>query len=99
MAASGIAVGINKGHIVTRRVLKAKPSNKIGVASKRATFVRSVVREVSGYAPYERRIMELIKNSRDKRARKLCKAKLGSFVRAKKKIDELSGVIAQARRH
>lgn len=31
MAASGIAVGINKGHIVTRRVLKAKPSNKIGV--------------------------------------------------------------------
>jgi hypothetical protein len=31
MAASGIAVGINKGHIVTKRVLKAKPSNKIGV--------------------------------------------------------------------
>jgi large subunit ribosomal protein L36e len=31
MAASGIAVGINKGHIVTRRELKAKPSNKIGV--------------------------------------------------------------------
>jgi hypothetical protein len=31
MAASGIAVGINKGHIVTRRTLKAKPSNKIGV--------------------------------------------------------------------
>ena len=28
---SGIAVGINKGHIVTRRELKAKPSNKIGV--------------------------------------------------------------------
>ncbi|GAN03688.1 60S ribosomal protein L36 [Mucor ambiguus] len=118
MAASGIAVGINKGHIVTRRVLKAKPSNKIGVcihkvdgwmdenvneasraASKRATFVRSIVREVSGYAPYERRVMELIKNSRDKRARKLCKAKLGTFLRAKKKIEELSSVIASSRRH
>ncbi|KAL9552000.1 hypothetical protein MBANPS3_003996 [Mucor bainieri] len=99
MAASGIAVGINKGHIVTRRELKTKPSNKIGAASKRATFVRSIVREVSGYAPYERRVMELIKNSRDKRARKLCKAKLGTFLRAKKKIEELSGVIASSRRH
>jgi hypothetical protein len=28
---SGIAVGLNKGHITTRRELKAKPSNKIGV--------------------------------------------------------------------
>lgn len=34
MAASGIAVGINKGHITTRRTLKAKPSNKIGVSFK-----------------------------------------------------------------
>jgi large subunit ribosomal protein L36e len=34
MAASGIAAGINKGHITTRRTLKAKPSNKIGVSFK-----------------------------------------------------------------
>ncbi|KAI7904153.1 50S ribosomal protein L36e [Cokeromyces recurvatus] len=99
MAASGIAVGINKGHIVTRRELKPKPSNKIGAASKRTKFVRSIVREVSGFAPYERRIMELIKNSRDKRAKKLCKAKLGSYLRAKKKIEELTAVIASSRRH
>ncbi|KAI8977517.1 50S ribosomal protein L36e [Mycotypha africana] len=96
---SGIAVGLNKGHITTRRELKAKPSNKIGAASKRTTFVKSVIREVSGYAPYERRLMELIKNSKDKRARKLCKKKLGSFLRAKKKIEELQGVIAASRRH
>ena len=31
VAKSGIAVGINKGHITARRELKAKPSNKIGV--------------------------------------------------------------------
>ncbi|CEI86825.1 Putative 60S ribosomal protein L36 [Rhizopus microsporus] len=76
MAASGIAAGINKGHITTRRTLKAKPSNKIGAASKRTVFVKSVVREVSGFAPYERRLMELIKNSKDKRAKKLCKARV-----------------------
>ncbi|KAI8378735.1 50S ribosomal protein L36e [Choanephora cucurbitarum] len=96
---SGIAVGINKGHIVTRRELKAKPSNKIGAASKRATFVRGVIREVAGFAPYERRLMELIKNSKDKRAKKLCKAKLGTFLRAKKKIEELTAAVAASRRH
>ncbi|KAG1143240.1 hypothetical protein G6F37_006864 [Rhizopus arrhizus] len=99
VAKTGIAVGINKGHITARRELKLKPSNKIGAASKRTTFVKSIVREVAGYAPYERRLMELIKNSKDKRAKKLCKSKLGTFVRAKKKIEELQGVIAASRRH
>ncbi|CAO3680043.1 unnamed protein product [Rhizopus stolonifer] len=93
-AKSGIAVGINKGHITARRELKAKPSNKIG----RGAFVKSIVREVAGFAPYERRLMELIKNSKDKRAKKLCKAKVGTFLRAKKKIEELQTVIAASRR-
>lgn len=42
--------------------------------------------------------MELIKNSKDKRARKLAKKRLGTFGRAKKKVDELSNVIAESRR-
>ncbi|RCI02310.1 60S ribosomal protein L36, partial [Rhizopus stolonifer] len=58
----------------------------------------SIVREVAGFAPYERRLMELIKNSKDKRAKKLCKAKVGTFLRAKKKIEELQTVIAASRR-
>ncbi|KAI7866333.1 ribosomal protein L36A, partial [Spinellus fusiger] len=68
-------------------------------SSKRTTFVRSIVREVVGFAPYERRVMELIKNSKDKRAKKLTKKRLGTFLRAKKKIEELSSVIAESRRH
>jgi Ribosomal protein L36e len=46
------------------------------VQSKRTKFVRDLVREVTGFAPYERRIMELIKNSKDKRAKKLCKKRV-----------------------
>lgn len=42
--------------------------------------------------------MELLKNSADKRARKLAKRRLGTFVRAKKKVEEMTGVIAAARR-
>ncbi|KAI9317663.1 50S ribosomal protein L36e [Dichotomocladium elegans] len=96
---SGIAVGLNKGHITTVRELKQKPSYRKGALSKRTAFVRNIVREVAGFAPYERRVMELIKNSKDKRAKKLTKRRLGTFVRAKKKIDELSAVIAESRRH
>lgn len=41
-------------------------------------------------APYERRVMELIRNSKDKRARKLAKKRLGTFGRAKSKVEDLT---------
>ncbi|KAG0303702.1 hypothetical protein BGZ97_001785 [Linnemannia gamsii] len=95
---SGIRSGQNHGHITTVRELKTTPSYKKGVAGKRVVFVRSLIREVAGFAPYERRIMELIKNSKDKRARKLAKKRLGTFLRAKKKVEEMTSVIAESRR-
>ncbi|KAI4128719.1 MAG: hypothetical protein LQ347_004060 [Umbilicaria vellea] len=49
-------------------------------------------------APYERRVIELLRNSKDKRARKLAKKRLGTFGRAKRKVDELQRVIAESRR-
>lgn len=45
-------------------------------ATKRSKFVKSIVREVAGFAPYERRVMELLKNSKDKRARRLAKKRV-----------------------
>ncbi|KAJ1936081.1 ribosomal protein L36A, partial [Linderina pennispora] len=67
--------------------------------SKHNAFVKDLVREVVGFAPYERRIMELLKNSRDKRARKLGKKRLGTLRRSKAKVEELSNILAAARRH
>ncbi|KAI8589286.1 60S ribosomal protein L36 [Geranomyces variabilis] len=95
---TGIAAGINKGHITTKRDLKQKPVNRKGTLAKRTKFVRDLVREVAGYSPYEKRIMELLKNSADKRARKLAKRRLGTFGRAKRKVEEMSSVIAETRR-
>ena len=43
---------------------------------KRVKFVRDVVREVCGMAPYERRIIELLKVQRDKRALKFAKRRV-----------------------
>ncbi|KAG5455761.1 MAG: 60S ribosomal protein L36-like protein, partial [Olpidium bornovanus] len=95
---TGIFVGENRGHITAVRELKPRPATR-RVAGARNKFVRSLIREVVGFAPYERRIMELLKNSKEKRARKLAKKRLGTLVRAKTKIEELSNVIAESRRH
>ncbi|KAK4444302.1 ribosomal protein L36e [Podospora aff. communis PSN243] len=95
---SGLAVGLKKGHQTTARVSKPRVSRTKGHLSKRTAFVRSIVAETAGNAPYERRIMELLRNSKDKRARKLAKKRLGTFGRAKAKVDELQRVIAESRR-
>jgi hypothetical protein len=47
-------------------------------ASKRVKLVRDIVKEVAGQAPYEKRLMELLKVGRDKRALKVAKRKVRS---------------------
>ncbi|BGP01653.1 ribosomal protein L36 [Rhodotorula toruloides] len=130
-ARSNLPWGLNRGHPTTVIAKVPKPSNRKGKQSARSAFVKSVVREVAGFAPYERRVMELIRNSKDKKARKLTKKRvsfdptfyawavdmggingsdalrwkmnerkrLGTLRRAKRKVDELTGVIAEQRRH
>ncbi|KAK4158500.1 hypothetical protein C8A00DRAFT_28510 [Chaetomidium leptoderma] len=45
-----------------------------------------------------RRVIELIRNGKEKRARKYSKKKLGTFGRAKDKVEELRRVIVESRR-
>ena len=61
------------------------------------TFVRSLIREVAGFAPCEKRITELLKVGKDKRALKLAKRKLGTHKRAKKKREEMANVVRKMR--
>lgn len=53
--------------------------------------MRGLIREVCGLAPYEKRLCEMLKVGRDKRALKLAKAKLGTHIRAKRKREEMAG--------
>jgi large subunit ribosomal protein L36e len=122
---TGLAAGLNKGHIVTKRDKKVKPSHSKGVSmqhirrhynshvlwcssrpahiptvtvvaaqwldsiwksllqklGKRTRLIREVVRDVAGLAPYERRVSELLKVGKDKRALKLCKKKVSNYQR------------------
>ena len=81
----------------TPRVAKSKPGNQ-RTLTKKGKFVKSLIREVVGFAPYEKRIMELIKNSKDKRAKKFAKQRLGTLRRGKRKVDELTDIIQAQRR-
>ncbi|KAL0926972.1 hypothetical protein M5K25_003232 [Dendrobium thyrsiflorum] len=94
---TGLFVGLNKGHIVTKRELPARPSSRKGKTSKRVHFVRNLIREVAGFAPYEKRITELLKVGKDKRALKVAKRKLGTHKRAKKKREEMANVLRKMR--
>merc|ERR1711935_863765 len=72
---------------------KVRPSEKKGKLGVKVKLARDVIREVVGFAPYERRCMELLGQGFDKRALKFCKKRLGTHRRGKKKRAELEAVM------
>lgn len=60
--------------------------------------MRDLVREVVGHAPFEKRTMELLRVSKDKRALKFLKRRLGTHIRAKRKREEMSNILTQMRK-
>ena len=98
---TGLAMGRNKGTIVklpAKMAWKKRPSTLKGKLSKRSTAVRSVMRDVCGFNIYERRAMELIRSGvaiKDKKARKLCRKKLGTHKRAIMKFNELGDYLTK----
>ena len=68
---TNLCVGMDKGKPLTKRALPTKQVSKKGRIQKRVKFVRDIVREVVGFAPYEKRCMELLKVGKEKRALKV----------------------------
>ncbi|XP_070927220.1 large ribosomal subunit protein eL36-like [Macaca nemestrina] len=93
-----MAVGLNKGHKVTKNVSKPRHSRRHGRLTKHTKFVWDMIREVCGFAPYQRRAMELLKISKDKRALKFIKKRGGTHILAKRKREELSNVLVAMRK-
>ncbi|KAH1048217.1 hypothetical protein J1N35_039001 [Gossypium stocksii] len=91
---TNLSVGLNRGHVVTKKELALALLIERG---KRVHFVRSLIREVAGFAPYEKRITKLLKVGKDKRALKVAKRKLGTHKRAKKKREEMSSFLRKMR--
>ncbi|RWS16202.1 hypothetical protein B4U79_14193 [Dinothrombium tinctorium] len=93
-----LVVGLQKGHSVTKNERQPKPSRSKNRITKHNKFIRDLTREVCGFAPYEKRCMELLRISKDKRALKFLKRRLGTHVRGKRKRDEMSSVLIQQRK-
>uniref|UniRef100_A0A6B2E5S3 60S ribosomal protein L36 n=1 Tax=Phlebotomus kandelakii TaxID=1109342 RepID=A0A6B2E5S3_9DIPT len=103
-----LCVGLNKGHKTSKiknlrytgdKKVKGLRADRIkNIQTKHTKFVRDVVREVVGHAPYEKRCMELLKVSKDKRALKFLKRRLGTHIRGKRKREELSNILTQMRK-
>ena len=105
MEKSGIFVGLNKGFIVTKPSGKADCKktrrSRTRTLGKRVALIREVVREISGFSPVEKKMLELIRTGnagKEKRAQKFAKQKLGTLRRAKAKRDEMSKVIQAQKR-
>ncbi|KAL3795836.1 hypothetical protein ACHAW5_008887 [Stephanodiscus triporus] len=100
MARSGLAKGANKGHITEQRERAPRPSRTKGKIGKRTALCREIAREVAGLAPYERRILDMIKtggSSADKRVYKFAKRRLGSHKRALAKREDIKAVNSKMR--
>ncbi|KAH1166084.1 hypothetical protein KIL84_015256 [Mauremys mutica] len=66
--------------------------------TKHARFVRDMIREVCGFALHEKRAMGLLKVSKDRRALKFIKKRVGTHIRAKRKCEEGSNILAAMRK-
>merc|ERR1712062_565129 len=101
---SNLAVGVNHGHLITRpakMAWKNRPALRRGYKSKRCQFVREVIHEVAGHSPLEKRMLEMIRTgvaSKEKRAGKLARAKLGTHRRAQHMKQALINYVSQQRR-
>merc|ERR1711988_1429893 len=93
VTATGLAWGPNKGHVTEPLPKRVRQSEKKGKLGVKVSLARSVIREVAGYAPYERRAMELMSQGFDKRALKFCKKRLGTHRRGKRKRAEMESVL------
>ncbi|CAD7691021.1 unnamed protein product [Nyctereutes procyonoides] len=83
-----LTISLNKGKPSQQRIIYPKAQYPIATETfieKHTKLVRDVTREVCGFAPYERRAMELLK-------------RVGTHIRAKRKREELSNVLAALRK-
>ena len=100
---TGLAIGPNKGHACasTKKVWRSRPVLKKGKITKRVQHVREVIREVAGFSNLEKKMIELIRTgvaSKEKKAVKTARAKLGTHRRAILKRDAIGKIIQQQRR-
>ncbi|XP_062971710.1 large ribosomal subunit protein eL36-like [Cynocephalus volans] len=93
-----MAVGLNKGHNVTKNVSKPRYSCCGGCLNKGTKFMQDVIQGGCGSALYGHRTVELLKVSKDKWVLKFIKKRVGTHICTKRKREELINVLAAMRK-
>merc|ERR1711970_1300224 len=103
---TGIFVGLNRGHIVTKpkveaEAFKANKSGRKGRLHPRVKAVREVVQEVCGLAPFQKKMIEMIRTGvaiKEKKAVRHARQRVGQHKRAGRIRDNLLAIIAVQKR-
>lgn len=93
---TGIIAGFNKGHITTRRPRQPRPSDRYAVPHKKLRAVKAIVADLVGFSPMEKRVQEMLRVGKEKRALKYCKKRLGDIKAAKKKRAKMEEALRNA---
>merc|ERR1712031_29774 len=87
----GLSIGLNKG-FATTRITRRRPSQRRSGMNVRIENITKTIKAVAGFAPYEKRVIEMYKvgNTKlDKRANRMLRKRLGSIKRSKRKSEDL----------
>ena len=95
---TGLFIGPNKGSkaFVAPKYWKKTPVTRKGKISNRCKHVRDVIAEVAGFSNLEKKMLELVRTgvaSKEKKAVKTARAKLGTHKRAKIMKNRIDGII------
>lgn len=83
-AATGIIAGFNKGHKTTRRARPVSAKARNSLPKKKLRAVKAIIDDLCGLSPLQKRVQELLRVGKEKRALKLCNKRLGNMKSAKK---------------
>ena len=99
---TGIFVGINHGHIVTKpeggaNAFKKNKSMRKGRLHPRVQAVRNVILETAGLSPFQRKMLEMIRTGEakaEKKAMRLARKRAGTQKRAIVLREKMNQIIA-----
>ncbi|CBH14865.1 ribosomal protein L36, putative [Trypanosoma equiperdum] len=92
---TGIIAGFNKGYKTTRRARRPSSNDRYALPHKKLRAVKAIISDLVGFSPMERRVQELLRVGKDKRALKFCKKRLGSIKAAKKRRAKVEEALRQ----
>merc|ERR1711964_835621 len=78
-------MGLDRGFQTTKRPRKVMANAKLASPHGRLRAVKAIVADVVGLTPLDRRLVEMLRVGKEKRALKLAKKRLGNITYAKKR--------------